>query len=119
MYAEMNILIKHRHSSFHLFLELYSSSVPGPFCGRVSKSLPFLSVTIDNESDPIFSDHKISPRYDQNIAEKLVQKSAEFNIDLKAKNNDYKTAFQLSRYYGKRNIVEILKKKNQTLSKLI
>ena len=71
MYAEMNILIKHRHSSFHLFLELYSSSVPGPFCGRVSKSLPFLSVTIDNESDPIFSDHKISPRYDQNIAEKL------------------------------------------------
>ena len=56
MYAEMNILIKHRHSWFHL---LYSGSVPGPFDGRVSKSLPFLSVTVDNESDPIFNTHTI------------------------------------------------------------
>ena len=75
MYAEMNILIKHRHSWFHL---LYSSSFLVPFYGRVSKSLPFLSVTFDNESDPIFNTHQIlcldgglSPRYDQNIAEKL------------------------------------------------
>ena len=59
MYAEMNILIKHRHSWFHLFLELYSSSVPGPFDGRVSKSLPFLSVTSDNGKDPIFNTHEI------------------------------------------------------------
>ena len=56
MYAEMNILIKHRHSWFHL---LYSSSFLVPFYGRVYKSLPFLSVTSDNGKDPIFNTHKI------------------------------------------------------------
>ena len=56
MYAEMNILIKHRHSWFHL---LYSSSFLVPFYGRVYKSLPFLSVTSDNGKDPIFNTHEI------------------------------------------------------------